>query len=140
MKLLMIFCDIFAYKTSVKVLDDYPDIDENKKIEKALVGFIHVEAEDEKDPSYIETKLIKNLKWAARKNDANTIVVHSFAHLSDSKAGPDVTRQILDGCAERLNNSNYEAVQTPFGYYLDLDLNAPGHSLARLYKEFNCPD
>ncbi|NOY60050.1 MAG: hypothetical protein GXO75_14135 [Calditrichaeota bacterium] len=35
----------------------------------------------------------------------------------------------------RLKNSGYETHQTPFGYFLDLDIKAPGHSFARLFKE-----
>jgi hypothetical protein len=35
---------------------------------------------------------------------------------------------------ERMRNSGYEVNQTPFGYFLDLQLNAPGFSLARVFK------
>jgi hypothetical protein len=28
------------------------------------------------------------------------------------------------------------AVQTPYGYFNDLSMDAPGHPLARIYKEF----
>lgn len=135
MKLLMIHCDSFGYKTSVKTIDDAPDIDEQKAIENALVGFIQIEAEDEKDMAYIETKLIKNLKWAARKNDSNRIVLHYFAHLSDSKAAPETTRDLFNRCEERLKNSEYEVFQTPYGYFMDLDIQAPGRSLARIFKD-----
>ncbi|VAX26204.1 fragment of protein derived from threonyl-tRNA synthetase, partial [hydrothermal vent metagenome] len=37
---------------------------------------------------------------------------------------------------QRLKNADYEVSQTPFGYFLDLDVKAPGHSFARLFKEF----
>ena len=67
MKLLMIYADRFAYKTSVKTLESASTRDEEKVIENALLGFIHVEPKDEENLSSIETKLIKNLKWAARK-------------------------------------------------------------------------
>ena len=135
MKLLMIYCDSFGYKTSVKTIEDAPEINEQKIIENALVGFIQIEAEDENDLSYIETKLIKNLKWAARKNDSNRIVLHYFAHLSESKASAEKSRELFDSCEERLKNSDYEVFQTPYGYFMDLDIKAPGRSLARLFKD-----
>lgn len=140
MKLLIIYCDSFGYKTSVKTIEDARDNDEEKTIENALVGFIQIEAEDEKDLSYIETKLIKNLKWAARKNDANRIVLHYFAHLSESKASPEATKDFFDKCEERLKNSDYEVFQTPYGYFMDLKIDAPGRSLARIFKDIQIPE
>jgi hypothetical protein len=135
-KLLMIYADKFGYKTSVKNLESAPTSDEEKVIENALLGFIHVEPEDEENLSSIETKLIKNLKWAARKNETDTVVLHSFAHLAESKADPEVTRRLMDNAESRCKNAGYVTYQTPFGYFLDLDIKAPGHSLARLFKEF----
>jgi len=105
-------------------------------MENALVGFIQVEQKDEDNISKIETKMIKNLKWAAKKNETNNIVLHSFAHLSLSKADEEITKQIFDRAEKRLNDSGYNTLQTPFGYFLDLDIQAPGKSLARVFKEF----
>ncbi|MCD6249300.1 MAG: threonyl-tRNA synthetase editing domain-containing protein [candidate division Zixibacteria bacterium] len=135
MKLLMIYANRFAYRTSLKSLDSVPENDEQKIIENAIVGFIHVEEKDEVNLSYIETKLIKNLKWAARKNNTERIVLHSFTHLSESKAGPEITKQLLDNSEQRLKKADYEVYQTPFGYFLDLDVDAPGTPLARLFKD-----
>ncbi|RLB28809.1 MAG: hypothetical protein DRG87_08525 [Deltaproteobacteria bacterium] len=135
MKLLMIYIDEFRYKTSVKNLESAPRIDEEKVIEDALLGFIHAEPEDEENPSSIETKLVKNLKWAARKNETDTVVLHSFAHLAETKADPEFTKRLLDNAESRLKNAGYVTHQTPFGYFLDLDLKAPGRSLSRLFKE-----
>ncbi len=136
MKLLMIYTDRFGYKTSVKTLESAPTSDEEKVIEHALLGFIHVEAKDEENLSSTETKLVKNLKWAARKNETDTVVLHSFAHLAESKADPEITRQLLDNAESRCKSAGYKTYQTPFGYFLDLDIKAPGHALARLFKEF----
>lgn len=136
MKLLMIFCDNFGYKTSMKTLDDLPDSAEDKDYQKALVGFIQVEAEDEDNSGPVETKLVKNMKWAARKNDTKLVILHSFAHLSESKASPEFTKSLFDNAEKRLAEAGYEVAQTPFGYFLDLRLHAPGFPLARLFKEF----
>jgi hypothetical protein len=135
MKLLMIYAERFAYKTSVKAVESASEITEEKIIENALVGFIHIEEKDEENISNVETKMIKNLKWAARKNNTNKILLHSFAHLSETKASPEITKQLLDNSEKRLQKANYEVYQTPFGYFLDLDLKAPGSSFARLFKE-----
>ena len=132
----MMYADKFAYKTSVKNLESASTIDEEKLIENALLALIQVEAKDEENLSSIETKLIKNLKWAARKNETDKVILHSFAHLAETKADPEVTKRVLDNAETRLINAGYVAHQTPFGYFLDLDIKAPGHSFARLFKEF----
>ena len=136
MKLLMIYSDKFAYKTSKKTLEMVEIYEEQKKVEDALVGFIQAEKEDEGKLDKIETKLIKNLKWAAKKNNTMKIVLHSFAHLSMSKAEPEITKKIFNHAEKRLESSGYQVWQTPFGYFLDLDLKAPGKSLARVFKDF----
>jgi len=135
MKLLMIYASRFAYKTSLKSLESVSEKSENKVIENAVVGFIHVEEKDEANISKVETKLIKNLKWAARKNETEKIVLHSFTHLSESKASSDMTKQLLDNSEKRLKEAKYEVCQTPFGYFLDLDFKAPGRPLTRLFKD-----
>jgi len=136
MKILMIHTDRFAFGARVKALDSAPDLDERDEIENALVGFIQIEKKDEDDESGTETKLVKNLKWAARKNGAERIVLHSFAHLGESKAAPDITKRIFDNAEGRLRKAGYKASQTPYGYFLDLHIDAPGRSLARIFKEF----
>ena len=135
MKLLIFFTDKFEYETNHKSLESIEDINENKTIENAIIGFIHVEEKDLTDKS-VETKLVKNLKWAARKNETNKIVLHSFNHLSNSNADPDFTKEVFDRVENRLNNSDYETHQTPFRYFLNLKMNAPGYPSARIFKEF----
>ena len=136
MKLLMIYTNKFAYKTNIRNLDSVKEYEKNEIIENAVVGFIQIEEKDEEDISKTETKIVKNMKWVAKKNDTKKIVLHSFAHLSLSKADEKITRDIFDSAEERLIKSGYEVSQTPFGYFLDLDIKAPGESLARVFKEF----
>jgi len=136
MKLLMIYAEKFAYQTRSRTLETVEEYQEDKQIENVLAGFIQVEKEDEEKMDKVETKLIKNLKWAAKKNNTHCILLHSFAHLSLSKANPDSTKKIFDNAEKRLKDTGYEVYQTPFGYFLDLDLKAPGKSLARVFKEF----
>lgn len=132
----MIYSNSFSYKTTTKTLENFPDINEEKEIKDSLAGFIHVEEKDEENKAKTVTKLIKNLKWAANKNGTKKIILHSFAHLSESKAAPEITKEIFDNAEERLLNSGFEVWQTPFGYFLDLKVDAPGYSQARIFKSF----
>jgi hypothetical protein len=136
MKLLMIYTDRFAYNPAVKTLDDQPDCDDPGEILETVVGLIHAEAADEENASGVEKKLVKNLKWGARKNETQRIVLHTFSHLAETKASAEFTKALLERAAERLRGSGYEVWQTPFGYFLDLDLQAPGRSTARIFTSF----
>lgn len=136
MKLLMIYTDHFSWRTGEKGLETAAAISEERRLEQVLVGMIHAEAQDEEDIGRVETKLVKNLKWGARKNDTLRIVLHSFSHLAETKANPDLTKSLFNRAEARLQASGYQVWQTPFGYFHDLDLSAPGRSTARIFASF----
>ena len=138
MKLLMIYCDRFAYKPAIKTLEDVEEHHIAKEFFKAQVAYIQVEEGDEAADRQksIEKKLLNFIKWISRKNNTKNVVLHSFAHLSDSKASPEFTKALFDRIETRLKNVDFEVAQTPFGYFLDLDVQAPGFSLARVFQDF----
>jgi len=136
MKLLMIYCDKFSYQPQIKTLADFPDFTDSVELENVLVAFIQMEEKDIENSSKIETKLVKNLKWGAKKNNIKHVVLHSFAHLSTSKAPPKITKELFDKVEERLKNADYISEQTPFGYFLDINVQAPGRSAARIFLDF----
>ena len=135
MKLLMIYMKKFAYNPTVKTIESMPDHNEGKNFENVQAAFIQVEEKDKANETAVKRKLLKNLKWIAGKNETKHIVLHSFAHLSESKAEPDFTKALFDEIDERLTNSGFLVEQTPFGYFLDLEVSAPGYSLARVFKD-----
>jgi len=133
----MTYSKRISYEPKVKNLESASDTEKGAEYKEILVAFIHAEAQDEKDMKETETKLVKNLKWGARKNETKRILLHSFAHLSSSKASPEFTKELFDKVQERLNKSGYETYQSPFGYFLDLSIDLPGYSQARIFREFN---
>ncbi|MCK4530829.1 MAG: hypothetical protein KAU44_06590 [Candidatus Marinimicrobia bacterium] len=135
MKLLMIYMNKFSFCPTIKTIESMPDFSEEKKYENIQAAFIQVEKKDEENETAVKKKLLKNLKWIAGKNNTKKIILHSFAHLSESKAEPEFTKSLFDNVDERLRNSGFEVEQTPFGYFLDLKINAPGYSLARVFKD-----
>lgn len=136
MKLLMLYTDRFAYTPAHKTLEDEPDCDVPGEIADTVVGLIHAEAIDEENAAGVEKKLVKNLKWGARKNETRRIVLHTFSHLAETKASAEFTKALLMRTEERLRGAGYEVWQTPFGYFLDLDIQAPGRSTARIFTSF----
>ena len=135
MRLLFWYCSRFAWNPALKTLPDAPDASAVAQ-EKAVVVFIHVEPRDVAGGSSAETKLVKNAKWAARKWETQKVILHSFTHLGERKADPEAARDLIERVHARLEAAGYEPVQTPYGYFNDLTMEAPGHPLARIYKEF----
>ena len=145
MKVLVFYTKKFAFKTAEQNLTDeelkifYSDpagIPGEGEFQDGITAFIQAEEQDEqKGLKSREKKLANHLKWVARKNGATKILLHSFAHLSGSKASLQFTAELFNGVEERLKNGGYEASQTPFGYFLDLQMDAPGFSMARVWDE-----
>lgn len=136
MKVLVFYTNQFSYSPAQKNLDHAPEPGPPQTFEKCILAFIQVESSDEdKDVKSREKKLVNHLKWTARKNNTNHIILHSFAHISTSKASIDFTKAIFDAAQARLENSGHKVAQTPFGYFLDLKIDAPGYSLARIWAE-----
>lgn len=129
------YCERFGWDPTIKTLDDAPDAVPDTR-DKAVVAFIHVEPDDAGGESSAETKLVKNAKWLARKWETKRVVLHSFTHLGEQKAEPETARALIERARQRLDKAGYRAVETPYGYFNDLTLQAPGHPLARIYKEF----
>lgn len=128
------FVEEFSYSPAIKNLENVSETTGGRSFSNAILAFIHVEqADEEYDLKSREKKLVNHLKWVARKNGIQSVILHSFAHLSDSKASAEFTKDLFDQAEKRLQNTGYQANQTPFGYFLDLQIKAPGFSLARIW-------
>ena len=134
MRVLFWYCDRFAWNPTIRTLEDAPE-PRAEEHEKVVVAFIHVEPGDVEAESSSETKLVKNVKWLARKWEIRQVILHSFSHLAEEKAEPSLAKALLDRAQTRLQDADYETFQTPYGYFNDLELKAPGQPLARIYKE-----
>ncbi len=134
MKVLVMYVDEFRYNPAQKNLDSAEEITEGASFNNSILAFIQVEESDEEnDLKSREKKLVNHLKWTARKNNCNSVILHSFAHLGESKASVEFTKELFNLAEKRLQNAGFETAQTPFGYFLDLEIKAPGYSLARIW-------
>ena len=134
MKLLMLNTKEFWYKTFSKTIDTAEDNEKDEAITDSAVVFIHVEKEDEIRMDKIVAKAIGNITWLAKKLNRNKIVLHSFAHLSDSKSSPEFAEDVIKNIKDKLKNKNYETLVTPFGYFLEFKIHVLGESLAKVFK------
>ena len=134
MKLLMLNTKELGYKTFSKTIDAAEDNEKDETITDSAVVFIHVEKDDEARMDRIVEKAVGNITWLAKKLDRNRIVLHSFAHLSDSKSSPEFAEVVIKNIKEKLEYKDYKSFVTPFGYFLEFKIHVLGESLAKVFK------
>jgi hypothetical protein len=136
MRIILFYAPSFWFKTYQKVLHEVPDVNVETHTESAVVVFYHAEAEDAEKVGRVVTKLVKNIKWQAGKFNTGTVVLHSFSHLSLSKAPSGLTEEIIAEARKRLAGTGFSVIETPFGYLNEWKIHVAGESLAKVYKEF----
>lgn len=134
MKLLMFQAERFRFRTFAKTLADAVDRDVDEEVREAAVIFVHAEAEDEPRRDKLLTTALKNVKWLANKRGLRNVVLHSFTHLSESKAAPHFAQRFLEELSERLRRGGYSVSLTPFGYTCAWELSVYGETMAKVFK------
>ncbi len=134
MKTLMFLAREFTFQPFEKTLPEARDSTGEGKVADAVVVFAHSEPQDEADPSGLETKFVKNVKWIAGKHGFRNIVLHSFTHLAENSAPPQFAEAFLQGAAQRLRNTGYQVTLTTFGWVCEWKLSVYGESLAKVFK------
>jgi predicted deacetylase len=109
--------------------------EESTQIAESLLVWIHSEEADETNRSSVLRKMVKNIRWLAKKVECETVVLHSFAHLDDSKAAPDFADALIEEVAERLRERDYDVHIVPFGHFYEFNLHVKGPSLAKVFKK-----
>ncbi|RME63988.1 MAG: hypothetical protein D6778_08750 [Nitrospirae bacterium] len=136
MKLLLFYGPYFYYRTARKSLPEVEDIDRQEEARDCVVVFFHVEEKDQEERKSVVQKFVKNVKWLAGKFGTKNVVLHSFNHLSSSKAPPEFALEVLEEVKARLQRTGYNVITTPFGYFNEFKLHVAGDSLAKVFKEF----
>jgi len=136
MKLLLFYAHSFSYETAAKSLATVPDTKKKESITGAVVVFFQVEAADIEKRSKVVQKFVKNVKWLCGKFTTRNVMLHSFNHLSGSKADPDFSKEVLDDVVARLSRTGFKVMTTPFGYFNEFSIHVAGDSLAKVFKEF----
>ncbi len=136
MKLLMFHVNEFWYKTYSKTLENVDTQEKEEKIDEGIVIFIHVEKEDEERESKLKGKTADNIRWLLKKTNTNSAVLHSFAHLSESKSSAEFAQKFIEGLRSSLEERRIITHVTPYGYFLEFKIHVLGESLAKVFKSF----
>lgn len=131
----MFYAPSFWHKPFAKSLEEAPEATQSDQTSDAVVVFYHAEAEDQGRETKVVNKMLKNIKWLAGKFNTKRVVLHSFGHLSTSKAPPELAQEMAGRTAQRLSDTGYEVSATPFGYLNEWKMHVAGESLAKVFKE-----
>lgn len=124
----------FWYKTYSKRLEDVVEQEKEEKTGEGVVVFIQVEKEDEERENKLRKEAIDNIRWLLKKTSTNNVVLHSFAHLSESKSTPEFAQKLIESLRDSLNERGVSTHVTPFGYFLKFKIHVLGESLAKVFK------
>lgn len=127
----MLHVDSFWYRPNESNSSDRTEIGESLHV------WIHSEQEDETNRSGVLRKMVKNIRWLAKKIDCNDVTLHSFAHLDDSKADSDFADALIEDVAARLRERDYDIHIVPFGQFYEFNLHVKGPSLAKVFKRIS---
>ena len=136
MRLLMWHVDAFVAEPTErgrsKVADDNPP---TVDIGEGLVVFVAAEQADETQPLAVAERAATAITQTAKNLGAQTIVLHSFAHLFVEKlAAPEIACDILNRMQALLITQGYVVSQSAFGWFNRLELRAKGHPYSRVAR------
>jgi len=97
-------------------------------------SFIQSEKEDEGRKDSVIKEAVGNITWLAKKVGRTRIMLHSFAHLSDSKSSIEFAQEAINSLKARLTEKGFDVDTTPFGYFLEFKIHVGGQSLAKVWK------
>lgn len=136
MKILMLSLSKIWYRVGkISYSKDESLLGKTYEDKDCLLIMIHVESKDQENESKVLRKLVKNITWYSRKVNNKKVILHSFAHLSESKADPEYARKIIDMAKEKLLKKGLDVKTTPFGYFLELEIRIKPEPNARVFKD-----
>jgi len=106
------------------------------QVGESVLVWIHSEAGDVSNRTSILRKMAKNIRWLSKKVSCNRVILHSFAHLDESKADSDFASALIDDVADKLQQQGFEVHMVPFGHFFEFDMHVKGPSLAKVFKQF----
>ena len=109
---------------------------EGTGFDEALLVWIQSEMKDESDRPGVLRKMVKNIRWLTKKLETSRVILHSFAHLGESKSIPAFADAIIEETAMRLRDRGFEVHIVPFGSFHEFKMHVKGPSLAKVFKSF----
>ncbi|MGY5852952.1 MAG: threonyl-tRNA synthetase editing domain-containing protein [Candidatus Thorarchaeota archaeon] len=133
MRLLMFHVKEFWY--SPHIVDD-TTVTVETQLDESILVWIQAEVKDEGDRTTVLRKTVKNIRWLCKKADCSSVILHSFAHLGESKSEPDFANDLIEETAQRLVDREFDVHIVPFGKFYQFKMHVMSPSLAKVFKVF----
>jgi len=137
-RLLMLHSDYFKYQV-VERTRFSEDVDEAEKSgiinEPVLVVFVCSEKVDEAGASQVARKAAEEIINIASQVGTDNVVLHSFAHLSNSLSSPKIAKKIIGEIHQNLSSRGYRSVKTPFGWRDTFELRVKSHPVSKVSRK-----
>ena len=136
MRILMWHLSRFRFKPKSK---GRAKVVEEKRIVEAnscLMVLCLVEEHDVADLEEAAIKACQSITEQASRVNANTIILHPFAHLFGEPAPPEQALKALKMIENRLSAAGLKVLRTPFGWFGELEIKAKGHPLSRVARKY----
>jgi threonyl-tRNA synthetase len=136
MRLLIWHVDAFAAAPTTRGRSDIADAaPEAVSIDEGIVVFAACERKDEAEPEAVAARATETIVAVAKQLGAQTVVLHSFAHLFVELSSPAAAHELLSAVQALLAAQGFDARQTAFGWFNRLDLKAKGHPYSRIARQ-----
>ncbi|MHA2379860.1 MAG: threonyl-tRNA synthetase editing domain-containing protein [Candidatus Thorarchaeota archaeon] len=73
---------------------------------------------------------------ACEQGRTKSVILHSFAHLGESKSTPEFAETMIEETATRLGERGFRVHIVPFGSFHEFKMHVKGPSLAKVIKSF----
>lgn len=108
----------------------------SEDLKDVLVCFTCFEKKDENRSNEIIEKFVESIKVDISRIKCKKILIHPYAHLSNSLGSPKLAKDFFNKLRYRLVEEKIDAHKSPFGWYKAFSLDCIGHPLAEAYREF----
>lgn len=123
MKLLLLHCKEYWFTQPKK---------EKVMLQNVVVTLLHAEKEDE-TKKHVAAHAADQIVWLCRKTSVTMVMLHSFAHLSDSKSSLVFATKVVESIKEILEHKKYTVHTTPHTS-LEFMLHVSPEPIAKMWK------
>lgn len=134
----MLHSDYFKYQVveRTRFSEEVADAEKSGVVdEPVLVVFICSEKADEAGAFQVARKAAEEIINIASQVGTNNLVLHSFAHLSNTLSSPKIAKKIISEMHQNLSSRGYRSVKTPFGWRNTFELRVKSHPVSKVSRK-----
>lgn len=133
MKLLFNHVASFSYRTTERSQVGN-ELDEDKKEGSTNDALLVKICSEKGDPDNVTSLTVEEIENVANDLGVKRLILFPWAHLSQDLAPPEISRMRIEKIESLLEESGYEILQVPFGWYKEWDLRSKGHPMSVLSR------